>query len=284
MKKIKLKIIISFVLILISGIYYFEYMPEVDIDFNNAPVSGMKVSKINETKPLTTKIANPAGISYNYDDNTYLVSTDDRIFAEIEADFDQVLSSVIIVNKPHNIGDTEGVAYLGNGKAATVGENGVVILLSKKSSGQWHETQRFVIKGFNTSTQLGSAAYDKSTNTLYSAQKKAANKVLYAINLETHSVKISPLTLGIGLREKPGEDWSNFYIAGLDFNNGQLFGVSEAFSSILTIELNGVVSAITGIKGLNESSGITHNNQGYVLIGDAEGYLPDPPIYLLGDL
>ena len=284
MKKIVTSALVGSVLILGGAYYNFEYMPEVDPDYRNAPVTGMELSKVVSTLPLTSQVANPAGISYNYDDNTYLVSTDDRVFAEVAADFNQVLSSIVIENKPHGIGDTEGVVYLGNGKAATVGENGAVILLSKQQSNAWKETDRYLIKGFKSGTQLGSAAYNSATNILYTAQKKSTNKVLYAIDLETRTVEIKELVLGDALKEKPNQDWSNFYIAGLDFNEGKLQAVSEAFSSILTIEVDGIVSAITGIEGLNESSGITHNQDGYVLIGDAEGYLPDPPIYLIKEL
>ncbi|HCH23513.1 MAG TPA: hypothetical protein DE179_04380 [Oceanospirillaceae bacterium] len=281
MNKIFVGALSASILVLGGAYYQFEYMPEVDPDFRNAPVTGMSKSKVTGKLPFTTQIANPAGISYNFDDNTYLVSTDDRVFAEVAADFTQVLSSFVINNKPYGTGDTEGVTYLGNGKAAAVGENGVVVLLSKAQPDLWVETSRFEIDGFNQSTQLGSAAYDPSTNTLYTAQKKASNKVLYAINLETQAVVITPLTLGAGIAQKPNGDWSDFYVAGLDFNKGKLHAVSEAFSSVITMDLNGVITAITGIEGLSESAGITHNTKGYVLIGDAEGYLPDPPIYFI---
>jgi len=272
-------------LVLLGGAYYnFEYMPEVDPDYNNSPVTGMSYSGVSNQQPFTTQIANPAGISYNYDDNTYLVSTDDRVFAEVADNFTEVLSSIVINNKPHSIGDTEGVAYLGGGKAAAIGENGAVILLTKQSSGQWLETERFTIDGFKESSQLGSAAYNPATNILYTAQKKSTDKVLYAINLTSHKVEISPLVLGSGLKQKVGRDWSNFYVAGLNFKDNQLHAVSEAYSSILSIELSGVVTKITGIENLSESAGITHNGSNYVLIGDAEGYLPDPPIYMIEEL
>ena len=230
---------LALAVILAATYYYFEYVPEVDANPRHAPVAGMTSSSVIKKLPLTTKVANPAGISFNYDTGNYLVSTDDQLFSEVSAGFDQVLFSMDIANSPLNLGDTEGVTYLGSGRAAVVGENGAVVLLARDDKGQWSETERFAIDGFKPGTQLGSAAYSPDTGELFTAQKKGRDKVLYAIDLKTRAVQVTPLRLAANLKEKADRSWSEFYIAGLHFKQGELKAVSEAFSALLTIQPHG---------------------------------------------
>jgi uncharacterized protein YjiK len=273
--------LLALVLGLAGGYYYIQYVPEVDPNYDNAPVTGVKVKAIEQLLPLSPLIKNPAGISYNEKTNTFLVSTDDRVFAEISADFSRVLFSTTISNSPLSIGDTEGVSYLGQGKVALTGENGVVIILVRRGAINWIEIERFAIKGFNKSTQLGSAAYDASTQTLYTAQKKGVKKMLYAIDLATRETTVIELTLASNLVQKSNRHWDEFTIAGLTFDKGKLYAISEAFSAMLTIELNGTITEVTGLAGIQESAGVTVKDNQFYFIGDAENYLPEPPIYIL---
>ena len=264
-----------------AGYYYLQYVPEVDPNYHNAPVTGVSVKPIEQVLPFTPLIKNPAGISYIPDTNTFLVSTDDRVFAEVSADFKRALFTATVANSPFNIGDTEGVTYLGEGKAALIGENGVVIIFARRGKIHWVELERFVIEGFNNSTQLGSAAYDAKNHILYTAQKKGEAKVLYAIDITNREVKVIDLKLADKFIQKSNRRWDEFYIAGLTFRNAKLYAISEAFSAMLTIETDGTVSAITGLAGIQESAGITFKNNKFYFIGDAENYLPEPPVYVL---
>ena len=83
------------------------------------------------------------------------------------------------------------------------------------------------------------------------------------------------------VRERSNRKWQELTIAGLQFHQGRLYGISEAFSSLLVVDLDGSVDAVLGLNGINESSGITVRDDVLTLVGDAEGYLPPPPIYLL---
>ncbi len=266
-----------------AGYYYLQYVPEVDSNYHNAPVTGVSVKPIEQILPFTPLIKNPAGISYVKETDTFLVSTDDRVFSEVSADFKRVLFTTTLTNSPLSIGDTEGVTYLGKGKAALIGENGVVILVARSGKINWLETERFSIEGFNTNTQLGSAAYDAVNQIIYTAQKKGEAKVLYAIDIANRSVSVTDLKLADKFIEKSNRSWDEFYIAGLTFNKGKLYAISEAFSAMLTIDTDGTVSAITGLAGIQESAGITLKENKFYFIGDAENYLPEPPVYVLKD-
>lgn len=269
---------VAFVITVLGGYLVWDRIPEVDPDPANSPIE--QVTMIEATQvPLTTAVANPAGIVFLPDTNTYLVSTDDRIIAEISADFSQVISSRTIPNSPHSIGDTEGITYLGDGKAAVIGENGVVILITRDGKG-WKETDRFPIPGFKNETQLGSATYDPMTATIYTAQKKKG-KILYKINLKRRTAMTIPMSLGPTVKERLDRKWQELTVAGLQFYKERLYAISEAYSSLLVFNPDGILEEVIGLKGINESSGITVRDGVLILIGDAEGYLPDPPIYLI---
>ena len=256
----------------------YDRIPEVDPIPTNGPLAQLQTMEGNSV-PFEAAVRNPAGITWMADSGTYLVSTDNRVVAEVSADYSLILSQITLPANPLGTGDTEGVAYLGNGNAAVIGERGVVILLQRADSG-WEETERFSIDGMVAGTQLGSAAYDPATNTLFTAQK-AGEKRLYRINLDTHQVDVIDMALSPDLMVADGRDWTEFTIAGLGFAHGELLANSEAFSSVLTIQTSGEVTAIHGITDINEASGLTFHGDQVVLVGDAESYLPEPPIYLV---
>jgi uncharacterized protein YjiK len=254
----------------------YDRIPEVDPIPTNGPIAKLEMKDGSSTQ-FAANVRNPAGITWMADSNTYLVSTDNRVVAEVSKDFTTVLSQITLPSNPIGTGDTEGVAYLGNGRAAVVGERGVVVLIQRSEAG-WEEVERFAIDKMTAGTQLGSAAFDASTNTLFTAQKTGAKR-MYKINLVTRTVDAVEMTLSPNLTVKDGRDWSEFTIAGLGFDGGELLANSEAFSSVLTIQTTGVVTRVHGINNINEAAGLTVRGEQVVLVGDAESYLPKPPIY-----
>jgi uncharacterized protein YjiK len=261
-----------------GGYTIYDRIPEVDPVPTNGPLSALPMLDGSST-PFGAAVRNPAGITWMADSETYLVSTDDRVIAEVSADFGTVISQMTLPSAPLGTGDTEGVAYLGNNRAAAIGERGVVIILDRSATG-WKESERFAIKGMVAGTQLGSGAYDPQTNTLFTAQK-SGEKRLYRINLDTQDTDVIDMTLASDLAVAAGRDWSEFTIAGLGFVDGQLLANSEAFSSVLTIQPSGEVSAVHGISNINEAAGLTIRDDQIVLVGGAESYLPIPPIYFV---
>lgn len=264
--------------LLLMGYLILERIPEVDSDPANAPIEKMAMTVVTQL-PLTTAVSNPAGIVFLPDTNTYLVSTDDRAVIELSADFAEVISSVTLPNAPLAIGDTEGVTYLGDGHAAILGENGVVVLMKRDGAG-WKETDRYPIRGFKIGTQTGSATFNPGTRTIYTAQKKG-EKVLYKIDAKSRTVTATPMKLGSSVKERSARAWQEFTISGIQFYKGRIYAISEAYSSLLVVNLEGIVEEVIGLTGGNESSGVTVRDGVLVLIGDAESYLPDPPIYLV---
>ena len=262
----------------VGAFIIYDRIPEVDPIPKNGPLAALPMAN-GSSEPFGAAVPNPAGITWMNDSSSYLVSTDDRVLAEVSADFKTVIWQMTVPASPLGTGDTEGVAYLGNNRAAVIGERGVVILMKRSATG-WEETERFAIKGMVAGTQLGSAAYDPETNTLFSAQK-TGEKRLYRINLETQATEVVSMILSPKLAVTAGRDWTEFTIAGLGFVDGKLLANSEAFSSVLTIQTSGEVNEVHGINNINEAAGLTIRNDHIILVGDAESYLPEPPIYLI---
>lgn len=262
----------------IGAFTIYQLIPEVDPIPANGPLATLPMMDGSST-PFGAAVRNPAGITWMADSGTYLVSTDDRVIAEVSADFKTVISQMTLPAAPLGTGDTEGVAYLGGNRVAVIGERGVVILMQRSDTG-WQETERFAIEGMVKGTQLGSGAYDPDTNTLYTAQK-SGEKRLYRINLNTRDTDVIDMTLAPDLAVLANRDWSEFTIAGLGFADGKLLANSEAFSSVLTVQTSGEVTAVHGVSNINEAAGLTVRDDQIVLVGDAESYLPTPPIYLI---
>lgn len=278
MNRIKTAAITAAVAVTAFGAYtVYDRIPEVDPAPANAPIANLQILQGSSTA-FDAAVRNPAGITWMADSATYLVSTDNRVVAEVSADYSTVLSELKVASYPIGTGDTEGVAYLGNGRAAAIGERGVVVLLERTNTG-WAETDRFAIDGMIAGTQLGSAAYDPASNTLFTAQK-TGEKRLYAIDLASRTVDVIDMALSPDVEVAAGRDWTEFTIAGMAFDDGHLLANSEAFSSVLTIQTSGVVTDVHGIDNINEASGLTVRGEQIVLMGDAESYLPKPPIYL----
>jgi len=200
----------------------YDRIPEVDPAPANAPIANLQILQ-GHSVAFDAAVVNPAGITWMADSGTYLISTDNRVVAEVSADYKFVLSEMTVTKRPIATGDTEGVAYLGDGRAAVVGERGVIVIIERTGDG-WAETDRFAMDGMVASTQLGSAAYDATTNTLYTAQK-TGEKRLYAIDLESRAVEVTDMTLAANLDVAEGA-------------NG------EAFSAVLEIQTNGVVTDV----------------------------------------
>jgi len=275
-------------LLMLSGIFFLgscvngQLVRELDADPSHGPVVAAMI-QVDEIIPLTTAVQNPAGIAFIADTGTYLISTDDSVLHEVSHDFSAVLSSLTfdISRDGIAIGDTEGVAHIGDDRAVAISENGVLLHVQRHADGTWAERRRIVIRGLDPSLQLASAAYDPVTGLRYSAVKTGP-KLLYAIDPDSGDLRQTPLVLADHLTMKRGRAWApEFTVSGLVLVDGRLLALSEAYSSLLTLGTDGTITAVTGVQGMEESAGITSDGRGVVILGDAEPYLPDPPIYRL---
>lgn len=115
---------------IIGAIIADDYIPKEDPNPENGPLLSVQMLEGRSTF-FGAAILNPAGITWMPDSGTYLISTDDRLLAEISGDYSTVLSQMTLPNSPLGIGDTEGVAYLGHNRAAVIGECGVVIIIQR---------------------------------------------------------------------------------------------------------------------------------------------------------
>lgn len=79
-------------IVAIGSFTYWQYTPEVDIQSSSAPVQIINMTSGKAT-PLTTQVKNPSGITYLSDSDTYLISTDNRVVAEVSSDDDSTVES-----------------------------------------------------------------------------------------------------------------------------------------------------------------------------------------------
>ncbi len=286
MKKSKMLIIIVIIAILMSGLmvgYYFLFMKkELDDVAKNGPIQSEIIQKMDQS-PLFKDIL-AAGISWDYDEDRFFVSTDhpQRLFAQKIASFHVINSTLdkkIYQKDFETDGDLEGIAYIGNGEVAAMSETGTLYYL-KEIDGEWQETKQVSI--FTDSSvphKLGSLAYDVVNKQLYSAEKEG-KKVIYLISRDGELLDTFDLNVdNFGSTREFSID-SDYTISGMAFDEQHLYIFSEAYSTIFVYDpATATSTAVYGIHDIHESAGMTIKNGIVYLVGDAEAYLPPPSFY-----
>ncbi len=79
----------------VGAFVIYDRIPEVDPIPTNGPMAALQL-KEGRSIPFGAAVPNPAGITWMADSATYLISTDDRVVAEVSADFGTVLSQITL--------------------------------------------------------------------------------------------------------------------------------------------------------------------------------------------
>lgn len=262
------------ILITVTGaIYYFFFKPEVDSVAQNAPLNS-KIVTIEEKIELVSEINAPSGIAYDDEHERFLVITDDYRFFVLNADLNEVLFESTFQDGV----EKEGITYLGDDQAVILAENGTVVFMEDKGDNNWVEGTR---TSFTPSGPLGSAAYDPLNQHIYTANKKG-EKLIYKLDRQGNLIESFPLHLSEQITANRAYHLTTDYtVAGMTYRDGHLYLFSEAYSTIFKLDVaSKEVKEVFGVQNMLESAGITakdHNT--FYLIGDAEYYLPRPPIY-----
>ncbi len=289
--KIFLTTIVVLILMLGGVYYYLSYIKrELDDASINGPIKSEIITSIERTPLFDGVLA--AGITWDYDNNRFLVSTDQPQglrtllpFASTAAYFhvvDSTLSKLLYTKSIEPDGDLEGIAYIGNNEVAIMSEVGTIYYL-KENNGAWEETgTAFIFDAADVRThKLGSLAYDSVNKHLYTAEK-VGKKTIYQITRDGAMLGSFDFTNeNVGFPSKRTYSIMDDYtIAGMTFGNNNLYIWSEAYSTLFELDIKTrEVNQVYGMGGVHESSGVTIKDGMIYLVGDTEGYLPPPQFY-----
>jgi len=276
-------LIIGLVLaVIVVALGYFVFFgKEVDDVAENGPIHSKIILKLDKIPLFENLLA--AGISWDYDNDRFFISTDQPhgLFTEKVASFyvtNASLDQIIYKMDLETDGDLEGIAYIGTNEVAIISEVGTIYYL-KENDNKWKENRRISIFNGNGKHKLGSLAYDPIKEQLYSAEKEG-KKIVYKIDRNGKLLSSFELSAANISAKREFNMEKDYTIAGMAFANQHLYIFSESYSTIFKFNPETKkISAVYGIKDIHESSGITLKKEIAYLVGDFESYLPPPNIY-----
>ncbi|MCP4538717.1 MAG: hypothetical protein GY832_16405 [Chloroflexi bacterium] len=332
MKKYLIVGIVLVVLVTSAGLGSSIWEPkELDDIAENGPIQSELVSPY-EQKPLFEGIL-AAGISWDYDNERFFVSTDQpqRLFAKTASFYvvNAALDQILYQKDLEPDGDLEGIAYLGNNTVVMVSEIGTLYYL-RDNGNEWIVTQSVAIfdgkgeksqrkhlgllsaqpgvfhkenpverwceqgiesfippvnqgsfPGFSRKHKLGSLAYDRDNEILYTAEKEGT-KTIYQISRTGELIDSFELTAKNFTAEREFDMATDYTISGMSYSDQHLYILSEAYSTVFVFSLESdQIVRVYGVTGIHESAGITLKEDVACLVGDFESYLPPAQFYLV---
>ena len=256
-------------------------VPELDDVAQNGPLQSQRI-QVSTSLPLLENIL-AAGISWNYDRDEFLISTDQPhgLFTGNIATMvvvDRLFSRVLYKLELHTDADLEGIAYIGNGEVAMISERGTLYFVVYRDAG-WQLQRVVSVFTDNRKHKLASLAYDPASQTLYTAEK-TGRKTIYQLSREGRLLDQFPLTVDGLPASRPFNLERDYTISGMAFGNEHLFVFSEAYSTIFKVsQADRQTVAVYGVDGARESAGLALRMNDVWLAGDYESYLPPPRIY-----
>jgi len=278
----KYLIIGTILVVIIVALGYFIFLgKEVDDIAENGPIQSEIISKMDQIPLFENMLA--AGISWDYDNNRFFISTDQPhgLFTEKVASFyvaNTTLDQILYKKDLETDEDLEGIAYIGNNEVAMISEVGTIYYLEENNN-EWKEIRRVSIFNENGKHKLGSLAYDPVNERLYSAEKEG-RKIIYQISRNGKLLNSYEFSVGNIAAKREFNINKDYTIAGMTFGNQHLYIFSEAYSTIFKYNPETKqVASVYGVKNIHESSGITLKEGVAYLVGDFESYLPAPSFY-----
>lgn len=282
-KNIKITFFISIIMLGIFIFLFLYYSREVDTNYNKGALELSGITIMEKIK-LPDGIRKPSDISYSPEDDVYAIVSDNLEIFIVDGEFSAILHKIKIEKNKMDIkikkGDVEGITFINANKLLAMSEMGVFLFFERdlKERG-WKETKRYRIQNFTPTYDIASIAFDDLEKMVYIAYKRD-KKAFFKVDLDGKIVEQWDLQLSDSMRVKNSRNLKKYTISGLVLNDGYLYALSEAYSTVLKIdpESHLLIDAV-GIYELPEAAGITIKDGELIIVGDYEPYLPEPQIY-----
>lgn len=277
---------ISLSVIAIYIVYDFRYGIELDSRAEYGPLNARMLT-VDDNFDIPVEINLAAGLSYDADNDWFLVSTDEphtllpvhqaRVFV-----LDSTFTSILRSHYVQSDSDLEGITTMGSGRIATLSELGKLTFLQDDGADGLTEIAHF--KVFDEGGhKLGSLAYDHTNHHFYTAEKEGG-KTIYKIDEQGKLLESFELRMPKTFAEAADECFNfddDYTIAGMQYIDEKLYIFSEAYSTVFVMEISTQqITDVIGFPHLPESSGMTIRNGKIYFIGDQEDYLPAPKLHV----
>ena len=253
------------------GVYILlDYFGDDDSGIVTDPASGpLELSEFTTAVAayaLPPQIDQPSGMTYLEADRAFAIVTDQAELFEVSDDFTTVRSATalaggLLVTRQ---GLMEAAGSIGGQRIAVSGETGRIDVWRKDAEPGFSLEAAVQLSGFAGEGEFSGIAHNPQTGEYY----LSSDETLTIAVVDATGRLLRELTFEDDLRGrlKPGRSLSEYELSGLDYTDGRLFAVSEAYNTLFIIDPE---------HGLVRTLGIENGGQiSAIAVRDGTAYLP----------
>lgn len=256
------------------------------------PLANLPLLTVTERTPLKLALdGSPTDLAYDQATDQFLLTTADGVYLTDGALGRVNRHTIVDVGFSIDLGRFAGAAFLDEGAVMAVGENKSYVILRPNDQASADSNFRFFLESRDKFDEVSrsrfgtvrarllyimSAAYDPASNSVYTVtvpNNRARRLVVSRFDRRdlTLSEEYSPfLSPESGLTLAPKRTLDELAITGATVADGQLFALSAAYGTLLTIDLGTrQVVAAHAIPGLRHPTGIAIKGGDLYIVDDA---------------
>ena len=258
----------------------------------NGPLAGLPVLAVRERKPLTLALdGSPTDLAYDAATDQFLLTTARGVYLTDGSLTRVTRHTIIDAGYSVDLGRLAGAAFLDDSALIVVGENKSHVVLRPNDRASADSNYRYFLESRDqfdelTRSRFGtvrarllyimSAAYDPASNSVYTItvpNNRVKRLVISRFDRRdlTLSEEYSPaLAAAAGLTLRPDRSLDELIVTGSAVADGQLFALSAAYGTLLTIDLaTREVVAAHAIPGLARPTGLAIKGDALYIVDDA---------------
>ena len=253
------------------GVYILlDYFGDDDSGIVMDPASGpLELSEFKTAVAayvLPAQIDQPSGMTYLEADRAFAIVTDQAELFVVSEDFTTVRSATalaggLLVTRQ---GLMEAAGSIDGQRTAVSGETGRIDVWRKGAEPEFSPEATIELSGFTGEGEFSGIAYNPQSGEYY----LSSDETLAVAVFDATGRLLRELTFEDELRGrlKPGRSLSEYELSGLDYADGRLFAVSEAYNTLFIIDPK---------HGLVRTLGIENGGQiSAIAVRDGTAYLP----------
>jgi disulfide bond formation protein DsbB len=286
----------------LRGRWAIEKPDVASVDPNPAtgPLRGLSELRVNERRPLKLPLrGRPTALAYDPARARFLLTTEHGVYIVNDA-LDRVLRYTVVDPLfSVDLAEFSAAAFLPDARVLAIGENKSFVILraSEQRSGGEDRNYRYFLESFNDFDEVTrsrfstvrakmmyvmAGAFDPASGSIVTItvpNRRMRRMAVSRFDVEdmTLSEEFIPALApevrrhAPGVASEPGSPLDHLYVTGATIENGRLYALSAAHSTLLTIDLASrtVVEAHT-IAGLRQPTGMALRD-GALVIVSADG-------------
>ena len=236
----------------------------VNADPRDGPIQLSEYRVAEAAFQLPDSIEQPSGISFVEGVDRFMVATDQAELFVLDSDLSTVRSRTVLSRQLliARQGSVEATTALDADRAVVAGESSTLELWRWSADGNWYRDAEIELSGFDGEPEFSGVAYNHDADEYF----LATDEDFAVLVIEANGAVLRTIDLGDDLDLKAGRDLSEFTISGLDYADGRLYVVTEAFNTIFVVDPTAGVERAIGIEGGGQLSAIS--------IANGRAYMP----------